>query len=121
MRKAGEPIDPSDLGQLWYPYYSRLVSSHNESVVPLFAAVPPLEQVATYRWAFQNTEYPGSKGFLYEYHLARLEDAAGQQVEALDTYRAVRAKMTRYHRPAATPGRLGHRAARAKALTSGSG
>ncbi|HEX3234883.1 MAG TPA: hypothetical protein VHR41_11845 [Gemmatimonadales bacterium] len=94
MRKANEPIDPSDLGQIWYAYYWRFVSSPNESVGPLFAAVPPPEQVATYRWAFQNTDYPGSKGFLYEYHLARLEDAAGQQVEALETYRSVRSKMT---------------------------
>ncbi len=95
MRKGNEPMDPDGRDRIWNTYYSRFVSSPTEdSIDQLFAAVPPAEQVATYRWVFQNTEYVESKGFLYEYQLARLQDVAGQQVEALATYRSVRSKLT---------------------------
>jgi tetratricopeptide (TPR) repeat protein len=95
MRKDNEPLDPSARNRIWYAYYSRFVSSPTgDSLDHLFAAVPPAEQVATYRWVFQNTEYVESKGFLYEYHLARLQEAAGQHGEALATYRSVRSKLT---------------------------
>jgi tetratricopeptide (TPR) repeat protein len=94
MRKNNEPMDLDDRGRIWDTYYARFISSPAEdSIEPLFAAVPPAEQVATYRWVFENTGYVESKGFLYEYLLARLQDAAGQDAEALATYRSVRSKI----------------------------
>jgi tetratricopeptide (TPR) repeat protein len=95
MRKSNEPLDPYAQSRIWQVYYSRFVSSPAEdSVEHLFAAIPPAEQVATYRWVFGNSEYVKSKAFLYEYHLARLQDAAGQDADALATYRSVRVKLT---------------------------
>jgi hypothetical protein len=94
MRKGNEPIGPDARDRVWNTYYGRFVSSSgDDSIEPLFAAAPPAEQVATYRWVFQNSGYVESKGFLYDYVLARLQDAAGQDAEALASYRSVRSKL----------------------------
>jgi hypothetical protein len=94
MRKGDEPMDPDGPARIWDAYYSRIVSSPAEdSIDQLFAAVPPVEHIATYRWVFENTGYVESKGVLYEYVLARLQEAAGQREPALATYRSVRLKL----------------------------
>jgi tetratricopeptide (TPR) repeat protein len=94
MRKGDEPMDPDGRDRIWNAYYSRMVSSPAEdSIDQLFAAVPPAEHVATYRWVFENTGYVESKGALYQYLLARLQEAAGQREPALATYRSVRLKL----------------------------
>ena len=91
MRKGGEPMGDDGRDRLWDAYYDRIVASAPAKSTGL-PAVPPAEQVATYRWVFENTGYVESKGYLYEYLLARLQDAAGQDAEALATYRSVRSK-----------------------------
>ncbi len=94
MRKGEEPIAPGDRDRIWQIYYARFVSSPAKaSIERLLAAVPPAEQVATYRWAFENSGYVESKGFLYEYLLARLQDSAGEDAKALAGYRSVRSKI----------------------------
>lgn len=94
MRRANEPIDPTARDRIWDAYYARLVSpSAKASSESLFAAVPPGEQLATYRWVFENSGYLESKGFLYEYAVARLQDAAGEREQALATYRSIRSKL----------------------------
>ena len=94
MRKGDEPMDPDGRDRIWQTYYARFVSSPAEaSIEQLFAAVPPAEQVATYRWVFEKSGYVESKGFLYEYLLARLQDSAGEDAEALAGYRSVRSKV----------------------------
>jgi hypothetical protein len=93
MRVNNESMDPAGRGRIWDIYYARFVASPTRaSIEHLVAAVPPAEQVATYRWAFEHSGYAESKGILYEYLLARLQDAAGQDREALATYRSVRSK-----------------------------
>jgi hypothetical protein len=92
MRKGGEPLDPDGRDRMWSAYYDRFVVSAPEKSTRL-PADPPAEQVATYRWVFERTRYVESKGPLYEYVLARLQDAAGQDAEALATYRSVRSKI----------------------------
>jgi hypothetical protein len=93
MRKDGESMTPDGRDRLWDVYYGRFVSAPDESASeqPTNAA-PPGELLATYRWLFDTSDYVESKGLLYEYLLARLQDAAGQNAEALASYRAVRPK-----------------------------
>jgi tetratricopeptide (TPR) repeat protein len=94
MRKADEPMDPDGRNRIWDAYYSRIASSSAEdSIDQLLAAAPAAEQVVTYRWVFEKTGYVESKGALYEYLLARLQDGAGQREPALATYRSVRSKL----------------------------
>jgi hypothetical protein len=105
MRKGNEPMDPDGRDRIWNTYYSRFVSNPREdSIDQLFAAVPATEQATTYRWMFDTTGYPQSKGTLYLYVLGRLQDAAGQKAEALATYRSIRSKL-----PANDSGRIRRR------------
>jgi hypothetical protein len=102
MRKGNESMDPNGRDRMWDTYYSRIISSPGAgSTEQLLAAVPPAEQVATYRWVFANTGYVESKGVFYQYILARFQDAAGQEADALATYRSVRSAL-----PAHEVGRL---------------
>ena len=94
MRMNDESMNPEGRARIWHIYYARFVASPTQtSTKQLFAAVPPADQVVTYRWVFENSGYVESKGFLYEYPLARLQEAAGQDAEALATYRSVRSKI----------------------------
>ncbi len=94
MRKGDEPMDPGGRDRIWNIYYSRFVSNAGEdSIDQMFAAVPAAEQTTTYRWMFDTTGYPQSKGVLYLYVLGRLQDAAGQRAEALATYRSIRSRL----------------------------
>jgi hypothetical protein len=93
MRVNDESMRPEARARIWDVYYSRfLVSPTRASTERLVAAVPPADQLATYRWLFEKSGYAESKGLLYEYVLARLQDGAGQDSEALATYRSVRSK-----------------------------
>ena len=93
MRVNNESMEPEDRARIWDVYYSRFLASPSRaSTEPLVAVVPPADQLATYRWMFEKSGYAESKGLLYEYVLARLQDAAGQGSEALATYRSVRSK-----------------------------
>jgi hypothetical protein len=91
MRMNDESMRPEDRARIWDVYYSHfLASPTSASTGRLVTAVPPADQLATYRWLFEKSGYAASKGLLYEYVLARLQDAAGQDREALATYRSVR-------------------------------
>jgi hypothetical protein len=93
MRVNDESMRPEDRARIWDVYYSRfLLSPTGASTERLAAAIPPAEQLATYRWLFEKSGYAESKGLLYEYVLARLQDAASQGSEALATYRSVRSQ-----------------------------
>jgi hypothetical protein len=93
MRMNNELMDPRGQARIWDIYYAHFADSPTQaSIERLVAAVPPAEQVATYRWLFENSGYVESKGILHEYLLARLQDAAGPDREALATYRSVRSK-----------------------------
>jgi hypothetical protein len=93
MRVNDESMRPEDRARIWDIYYARFLgSSTRASTAPLVTTVPPADQLATYRWMFEKSGYAESKGLLYEYVLARLQDAAGQDSEALATYRSVRSK-----------------------------
>jgi len=93
MRVNNESIRPEDRARIWNVYYSRFLASPTRaSTQRLVAAGRPADQLATYRWVFEQGGYEESKGLLYGYVLARLQDAAGQDTEALATYRSVRSK-----------------------------
>lgn len=93
MRVHDESMRPEDRDRIWDVYYSRfLTSTIRASTERVVAAVPPADQLATYRWLFEKSGYAESKGLLYEYVLARLQDAAGPGSEALATYRSVRSQ-----------------------------
>ncbi|MFL5494808.1 MAG: hypothetical protein ACJ8DC_10545 [Gemmatimonadales bacterium] len=93
MRKSNDSMGPHDRDRMWDSYYTRFVASAGAASTEQVAAAPPAEQLATYRWVFANSGYVESKGFLYQYILARLQDAAGQDADALATYRSVRSTL----------------------------
>ena len=65
MRVNNESMRPEDRDRIWDVYYARFVASPTRaSTERLVAAVPPAEQVATYRWVFEKSGYVESKGFL---------------------------------------------------------
>ena len=88
MRIGGDSIDPGGRDKLWTPYYAMMRTGRPGRVPDrLDATLSPEELLLTYRWLFATSSYVESKGFLYTIQLARLEEAAGDSVSALASYR----------------------------------
>lgn len=95
MRIGGDSIDSNGRDLLWNPYYA-VLRSGRPGQVPDRPAVTlsPEELLLTYRWLFATSSYVEAKGFLYTIQLARLEEAAGDSVSALASYRTALGQAT---------------------------
>ena len=95
MRMRGDSIEAGGRDMLWNPYYSMLGRGRpGRAAGPLEATLSPEELLLTYRWLFATSSYVESKGFLYTIQLARLEEAAGDSVSALASYRTALGQAT---------------------------
>ena len=103
MRKAGEKSEDAltDVARdrLFSVYYGWIASPRPKA--EFLSVVPPAEHLATFGWLFDRMPFDESKSLQREYWLATLEEAAGQTGEALQRFRALRAKL-----PRGTAGRL---------------
>ncbi len=94
MRRNGEPIDASMLADVDSAYWFACGSHENaDDMRALFAAVPPAEQVTTYRALFYDSSgqsIDASRTPARNACLATLLEAAGQKDEAVKAWRAVR-------------------------------
>jgi hypothetical protein len=89
MRLSGDSMPADSRDRLWAVFSSAFLSpAPDPSPSLVLAAVPPADLLATYRWLFDEPGYAGSKGARYTYQLARLQEAVGDTVAALGSYRA---------------------------------
>ncbi|MBZ5538195.1 MAG: hypothetical protein LAO31_19755 [Acidobacteriia bacterium] len=94
MRQKNENIDSATRENIWFIYYSHFIADPGgASIERLISALPPAEQLATFRWLFGGADFDDSKRLSRDYYLAMLEEAAGQRAEALRTFQAVRLKL----------------------------
>lgn len=99
MRVQDEPVDPHTRAALW-TIYSLYFDSGQVKRQQLLAAVPPADQLATFRSLFDVSDFDASKSVSREFYRAILQEAAGQPAPALQTLLAVRSKLTRDRDPA---------------------
>jgi hypothetical protein len=59
------------------------------------SVVPPSEHLATFQWLFADANFEEGKSLQREYWLASLEEASGQQVQALRRFRFLSSKLRR--------------------------
>lgn len=90
-RRHGEAIEP----RIRTRTYSSAYWYFRTDAEKLLTVLPPAENLATYRWLFDNPEYAPPKGFTGQYFLARLQEAAGAMDAALESYRWLEANMPR--------------------------
>jgi hypothetical protein len=99
MRAGGEPQPKgwgrgSFRGKLWAIYYFGFVAA--DELVPLLAALPPAEHLATFGWLFPEAELSPDHGWpsVFDYYgvLAQLQEQAGERAAALASYRRVLAE-----------------------------
>ncbi len=94
MRSAGDQVDPYTRSALWAIYYFYF-SSQSSRLQQLLAALPAAEQLATFGWLFDVSDFDPSKALSRELYRAILQEAAGQRVQALQALLSVRSKLTR--------------------------
>ena len=95
MRVANDSVDERVRGRLWSVYSSRARQPIAALPTADPLAVSPRDLLLTYRWLFASSGYPESNAPTYGFLLARLEEAAGDRANALASYRAARAQLTR--------------------------
>ena len=98
VRKEHGTVDPDAVNRIFSTYYGKIFSSSPASI-RFQAAVPAADHVATFRWLFDRLDFDEPKSLLRTCNLAKLQEAAGQRVEALENYRAVRAKTPKHSGP----------------------
>jgi tetratricopeptide (TPR) repeat protein len=101
MRKNTEPVDFRTTNRIWAIYYFHLgLGGHDAERKGLLTALPPAEQLATFSWLFDVSDFDTSKLWSREYYRAILQEAAARRPEALETFLHVRATMSREVNPA---------------------
>ena len=96
MRKDNEQADARTTSWIWTIYYFRFgQSGRTAEQKGLLAALPPEEQLATFSWLFDVSDFDSSKKWLREYYRAILQDAAGKHAEALQTFLNVRSTLSK--------------------------
>jgi tetratricopeptide (TPR) repeat protein len=96
MRKGSEKFDSLSArirDRLFSIYYDRVAVPRPR---PEFVSVvPPAEHLATFQWLFADANLEEGKSLQREYWLATLEEASGQQVQALQRFRFLSSKLRR--------------------------
>jgi tetratricopeptide (TPR) repeat protein len=85
-RPGGGPHD-SAVWRLWNVYNDRLINGTDKA--SFLAAVPPADQLATFRWLYPEETIPKDKRPRYQCMLAQLQEQIGDRAAALATYRAL--------------------------------
>lgn len=105
MRNSGEPAAEAR-DALWAAFLSHLgPTSEDQLPAELTSAVPPVDLLATFKWAFEGSGYPEGQGIGYTLELAELQQLTGDTAAALKAYQialaerglsaTLRAKVTR--------------------------
>jgi hypothetical protein len=92
IRKENGTIDADTVHRIYSNYYGRVFSPEPHTN-RFLNVIPPAEHLATFRWLFDGLEFDDSESKLRMGYLATLEEAAGQNEEALANYRTLRAKV----------------------------
>jgi len=100
MRKEQQTVDEDMRRRILNIYYFEFVPQDSRTT-RFIDAVPRAEHVATFRWLFDGLDLDDSKSVLRTYYLAALQDAAGQDNDALTNYRLVHEKMPSHSGPVA--------------------
>lgn len=95
VRKEHGKVDADGLDKIFFIYYHKMLSSKSE-MKDFLKVIPPAEHLATFRWLFDEVNLDEAKSLQRTYYLAELQEAAGQNADALENYRAVRAKSAKY-------------------------
>lgn len=97
MRKNNEQVDPDTRSRIWSIYFfhfgmwgSRIHSVENQK---LLVVVPQTEQLTTFAWLFDVSDFNPAETWGREYYRAILQEAAGNRAEALRTFLYLRSKM----------------------------
>jgi hypothetical protein len=93
MRAGGEQPPEDARDPLWYAFSEVFgPAAPDRPRAELLASVPAGDLLATWRWLFEGTGYPATKGIHSTYQLAQLQEFAGDTAAALAGYRAVLAE-----------------------------
>jgi len=98
MRTKGERVDPHTRSALW-AIYSLHFGSEEAKRQQLLAAVPPVDQLATFSSLFDVPDFEQSKFVSRELYRAILQEAAGQRAQALKTLLFLRSKLKHGYDP----------------------
>lgn len=96
MRKGSEKLDPLRArirDRLFSVYYDRVGFPRPKP--EFLSVVPPAEHLATFQWLFADANFEEGKSLQREYWLATLEEASGQQAQALQRFRSLRSRLPR--------------------------
>ena len=92
IRASGQPMpgrrsSRSDASRLWDVYSTYLLSRRDAE--QFLSALPPAQQLATFRWLFPEAEVPRDKRNLYLFMVGTLQERAQERSEAIATFRAL--------------------------------
>lgn len=91
MRRNGEPVDESTGRYLFGVYFHAFNSP--EELQALVQVIPPADQIATIRALYSGSDFDPGRVPLRDAVIALLQEAAGQQEEALATWKGVQARL----------------------------